>query len=519
MKGTSSMKTDCFENPFAVESTQYANKFDEALELEDWNATKLLIKECENLIKRHPDDYKYAPIYYSLGTSYSDLIEHIPECAGDSAQEKIVYYFRRCFELLSNEELDNPRYKPYVTGLKLPLLTNYANIMERCGRKMSAIRYYRKALEIEPNFIMAVGNIGIALLCYSMIVHDPSHRDYLNHFAYRYLKLALTASDNEVHPSAKKHFQRVINGYDEQYVSDFLEKPLHIRKYTWDSKQETDYRNWCLKNHLFLNPLNDLILEHSCFAADTLQLPGIVTPIEEKDIPIYFGIFNQIKQEFIYARYLCYQGQASYDEPHYADKDTYLVNLSDYPQYSIHIEQEKAAFRLLYSLFDKVAFFVNMYWELEIKERDITFHSIWKDKSGHGSNKYDHAAIDITNNVALLSIKWIYKDFNTRFGDSEHPELQKFNTLRNALEHKYVKVHSGLLYSIKAPYFDDDGTYHISDGDLQKLTIELAHMVRELIIDLSMAVHIEEQNRRQMHGEEKIIPQITLQGYDDEWKI
>ena len=113
----------------------------------------------------------------------------------------------------------------------------------------------------------------------------------------------------------------------------------------------------------------------------------------------------------------------------------------------------------------------------------------------------------------------IYKDFNTRFGDSEHPELQKFNTLRNALEHKYVKVHSGLLYSIKAPYFDDDGTYHISDGDLQKLTIELAHMVRELIIDLSMAVHIEEQNRRQMHGEEKIIPQITLQGYDDEWKI
>ena len=62
MKGTSSMKTDCFENPFAVESTQYANKFDEALELEDWNATKLLIKECENLIKRHPDDYKYAPI-------------------------------------------------------------------------------------------------------------------------------------------------------------------------------------------------------------------------------------------------------------------------------------------------------------------------------------------------------------------------------------------------------------------------------------------------------------------------
>lgn len=513
------MELDYYEDPFAVESNQYANKFDEAFDLENWDATKLLINECEDLIKLHPDDYKYAPLYYSLGTSYSDLMEHIPEYVEDSIQEKVVYYFRSCFELLSNEKLDDPHYKPYVTGLMLPLLTNYANIMERCGRKISAIRYYRKALEIKPDFNMATGNIGVALLYYSMIVHDPGHRDYLNHFAYRYLKLALKASNNEVHPKAKKYFQRIISGYDAQYVTEFLEKPLHINKYTWDSNEETDYRNWCLKNHLFLNPLNDLILEHSCFAADTLQLPGIVTSIKEKDIPIYFGLFNQIKQEFIYARYLCYQGQSCCDEPHYADKDTCLVNLYDYPQYSIRIEQEKTAFRLLYSLFDKVAFFANTYWKLGIKERDITFHSIWKGESGYGHNKYKHAAIDITNNVSLLSIKWIYKDFNDRFGDSEHPELQKFNILRNALEHKYVKVHFGLLYSIKAPYVDAEGTYHISDGDLQKFTMELAYMVRELIIDLSMAVHIEEQKRKQVYGEEKIIPQLTLQEYDDEWKV
>lgn len=59
---------------------------------------------------------------------------------------------------------------------------------------------------------MAVGNIGIALLCYSMIVHDPSHRDYLNHFAYRYLKLALTASDNEVDLSMAVHIEEQNRG-------------------------------------------------------------------------------------------------------------------------------------------------------------------------------------------------------------------------------------------------------------------------------------------------------------------
>lgn len=91
--------------------------------------------------------------------------------------------------------------------------------------------------------------------------------------------------------------------------------------------------------------------------------------------------------------------------------------------------------------------------------------------------------------------------------------------LRNALEHKYVKVHSGLLYSIKDSYVDKEGIYHISDDDLQKFAIELINMVRELIIDLSMAVHIEELKRKQEHNTEKIIPGLTLQEYDDEWKV
>ena len=319
-------------------------------------------------------------------------------------------------------------------------------------------------------------------------------------------------------PKAKRYFKRIISRYDAQYVIAFLEKPLHINEYICSNTEEANYRRWCLKKHLFLNPLNDLVLEHTCFAADVLQLPGIVTPIKEKDIPIYFGLFNQIKQEFVYARYLCYQGQPFCDEPHYADKETCLVNLYDYPQYSIRIEQEKTAFRLLYSLFDKVAFFANKYWKLGIKDRDVTFHSIWKEESGY-KHKCKHAAIDAQNNESLLSIKWIYKDFNDRFGNSAHPELQKFNMLRNALEHKYVKVHSGLQYSIKEPYFDTEGIYHISDDDLQKFTIELICLVRELIIELSMAVHIEELKRRQVYDKSEIISQLTLQEYDDEWKF
>lgn len=510
------MKNNECKNPFAQEYKQYAFKFDEAFEKCDWNTTKKLIKECETLVDTNKEDYRYAPIYYSLGTSYSDLMDNLPEYANDSIREKILYCYRICLELLSEKELENQKYKPYINSLKMPLLTNYANILSNCGRKISAIRCYRQALEINSDFQMATGNIGVALLYYATLIHDNGQQLYLHHFAYDYLKSSIKGDSKTVHPNAKKYFQSVIDRYSVEYVKDFLEKPLNIQEYSLGNSREKRYRKWCLTNHLFLNPLNDLPLQHSCFAADTLHLPDILTSISQKDIPIYFGMFNQIKQEYIYARYLCYQACSYSDEPHYADKETNLVNLYDYPQYSIRIENAKTSFRLFYSIFDKVAFFANIYWNLGIKERDVTFHSIWKNRSG--KNKYEHSKLNVSNNIALASIYWIYKDFNKKFGEDVDPASKKLNVLRNALEHKYVKVHSD-LFNVPKPYVDDEGTYHISESDLLKFTFDLMDMIRELIIDLSMAVHIEESHRKSKFDSNKFIPNVNLFKYDDEWKI
>ena len=44
-------------------------------------------------------------------------------------------------------------------------------------------------------------------------------------------------------------------------------------------------------------------------------------------------------------------------------------------------------------------------------------------------------------------------------------------------------------------------------------------MVRELIIDLTLAVHIEEDNKRRDLPSDKYIPQLFLDHYDDEWKL
>ena len=341
----------------------------------------------------------------------------------------------------------------------------------------------------------------------------------MHYFAYNNLKSAIERNDSHIPLDTKNYFMSIINGYDPEYRTEFLDKPLNMPEYSLGSTHEYEYRRWCLHNHLFLNPLNDLLVEHSSFAADTLQLPSIVTPIFQTDIPIYFGLFNQLKQEYIYARYLFYRGIEITDQPHYADKDTYLVNLYDFPQYSIRIESIKTSFRLLYSLFDKVAFFINTYWKLGIKEHDISFSSIWKDESGYGKYRYKHKQLETNGNSAIAAINWIYKDFKQIFGDAPHPELQRLKSLRNAIEHKYVKIHSDLLYPIDKPYTDNEMTYHISEADLQNYTLELLQMIREVIIELTLAVHIEEQKKHNSIDKTKVVPKLYVDDYDDEWKI
>src|SRR5260370_37886414 len=90
----------------------------------------------------------------------------------------------------------------------------------------------------------------------------------------------------------------------------------------------------------------------------------------------FFAFFNQIKQEFVSARFLRFEGITS-SGAHYSDRGVLLHNTFDYPTYSLAIERVKSAFRILYSLFDKIAFFLNQYLELAIPERQVTFRTFW----------------------------------------------------------------------------------------------------------------------------------------------
>ena len=61
---------------------------------------------------------------------------------------------------------------------------------------------------------------------------------------------------------------------------------------------------------------------------------------------------------------------------------------SDYALYAMGLEQVKTAFRCAYSLLDKVAYFVNDYWQLGISEEKVNFRSVWVEvPKGKGRQK------------------------------------------------------------------------------------------------------------------------------------
>ena len=149
------------------------------------------------------------------------------------------------------------------------------------------------------------------------------------------------------------------------------------------SKRERFYRRWCLDHRLFLNPLNDLGSLPAA-ARDELHLPSIV--IEPGEGTYYPGFYNQLKQEFVSARYLYYEGVES-RSPHFSDRWVALYDTLDYPAYSLAVERVRASLRMAYSLFDKMGYFLNGYLGLGIEPHRVNFRTMWyqgQDPKGEG---------------------------------------------------------------------------------------------------------------------------------------
>lgn len=225
--------------------------------------------------------------------------------------------------------------------------------------------------ELDPSFGMTLGNRGYGLMQYARSLYDTGHKRVFFHFAHKDLNAAVSSkASNHTHSDARAFFTERKAEIETLLGARNVERTVAMEGYALgDSKDERHYRRWVLERGLFLNPLNDLG-PYNIAARDVLSLPTFSTAIDAP--PSLIGLFDHMKQEFVSARWFLYEGLNA-TVMHFSDRQVALYNTLDYPSYGLAVEKLKAAYRVAYSLLDKIAFFLNDYAKDEYQRASDLF--------------------------------------------------------------------------------------------------------------------------------------------------
>jgi len=466
-------------------------------------------------------DEQKEVLYYYLGNAYADfdvLNPTNPVFWGNENKEKAIYYYRKALV----GKLDQ--------NTKTQTLINLANLYDNLGRFVKSVELYQKALDEqnqEYTSFMANGNKGISLIHYGNIIYDNGHKMYFGYFAYNCLKDAINNSPNNT--EEKQIFEEHLKKLNVEVLEKIKVEDLKLNDFSLgESEEEKQYRKWCLKNHLFLNPINDLG-NYNIAAHDVLHLPNMILEIDQNHVE-FPSFFNQLKQEYASARYLVYEGMTNIGTKHFSDREVLLINPQDYPRYSLNVEKLKASFKTLYSIFDKISLFLRKYLQLTFnRDHEIDFRKMWYEDGRFRQRTLNQNIISL-NNWAFRGLFLLSKDILfhhlDRTRDEEtiqdltfslEPSAKEINVLRNKLEHGYVKVHEDFYNLENDAIFRDNLSYSIKESKLIDYSTKLLKLCREALIYLSLGVHIEEMKKEE-RSKKKSVPSIKSDIYEDDWK-
>ena len=247
---------------------------------------------------------------------------------------------------------------------------------------------------------------------------------------------------------------------------------------------------------------------------------GSVSGEETSKIVSCVGFYNQMKQEYVSARYLLYEGIHN-DEPHFSDKNVRLENTLDYPVYSFNAEKIRIAMRMAYSLFDKIASFIQYYFDLShIPSYKLNFGNVWY--KSQGKNKLA-PVFDGHENWALRGLFWLSKDlefFSEMYVESSmDPGAKELRETRNELEHGYLKLHEPMWPGpdVESRLQDDLAT-SLYQGDFEELSLKSLRKARSALVYLSLAIQQEEQMKSENIDENEVAVPVHLGRWEDEWK-
>ena len=508
---------DGIDTPKAIE--QIGNLCGVAFSLQRTEGVNRSISFGDDLFRRNLSPKEDACLHYLQSNSWEKL-RLLKAREGSSVWgweqeeiEKELYHLRRA--------LNRDALKDLSTRHVSKVLTNMAALLNHVGRFSEAQEYWDRAVAFVPDYALAKGKRGYALTHYAHVLYDRSHIDKLLKKARGDLNSAVSS---EVYEGARKSFSKRLAWLDSSFPSLKRGRDFALFNYKQSSEEEGTYRKWALEHRLFLNPLNDLG-PYPAAMRDVLNVPGIVEGNHEATF--FQGIFNQMKQAYVSARYLYYEGIIS-EEAHFSDKDVMLFDTMDYPSYSLSVEKTKSAFRMSYSIFDKIAFFLDAYMRLETPGGEPTFRTFWYEEQDRSAGL--RMEFKERKNWPLRGLFWLSKDIyedKEGFTETIEPDAREVSELRHQIEKRYLKLHEDFYTGM--PTRDPDSplpsavadslAYSMHRGEFEAKTLRLLKRARSALMYLCMAVHYEEKLKAKKHPEEFSLPAMTLSVLDDSYKI
>jgi tetratricopeptide (TPR) repeat protein len=350
-------------------------------------------------------------------------------------------------------------------------LIEFGNCLSGMGRFYEAIRLYENALEIEPNNSVAIANLALSFRQVALIADDIDVlREASDVFGKALLRNEL---DNIGGLGTQERISRLKSEIDKALLRSAA-GPLanvHVESHS--------YRGFCKRAQLLLNfCFHSEDCHHN--PSDTLSL-AVAEVIDENRLIKWVRAFNEMKQQFAVARLLLFESIVDPSKSAESDDLTFYLDLSDHSVYGVRSGKLKIAYEAAFNIFDKLAFFLNDYLQLGIRERDINFRGIWKDTNKKirpellkHSSDYLRALYELSKELPSLA----------HFG--------MFTDVRNMLTHRYFVLHTQSGdWRIGA----DGDEYHAGYKEFSTLTLQILGLAKAALVYLIAFVRSTESQK------------------------
>lgn len=271
----------------------------------------------------------------------------------------------------------------------------------------------------------------------------------------------------------------------------------------YDDSETSRYGKWVNNHWLRLNAYNDINPNSQLSQDDSLFFNAVFSPKENPWLgQRAFIQLNEIKQEYVSARFMLYEYLTESGTQHFSDKGVVLSDNADYSNYSFHIELAKSSFRALYSILDKIAYMLNDYLGLGVKDNNVSFKDIWYSDKKNRIIRQEILAFQ--SNYSLAGLLFIRNDI---YGGGENylqdENTERLKAIRNAMEHRSV------LIVDDGEYDDTQFALSISRGEFEETALSLIRVVRQAIFCVvNLVNHIEyDKNEAIKQAGQIVIPQ------------